>query len=81
MPTSRESLLPPGSPEAVRFGCICPVDRNAGGMGMPEHSTAEAKVFFTNTTCLLHGDEEWAVEARAAREAHSATEPENGTEA
>jgi hypothetical protein len=55
----KKPKLNPGSDEAIKAGCLCPVLDNAHGkgyMGMPE-------VFVMQENCPIHG-----TEARIARE-------------
>jgi len=42
--------VPPGSPEAVKRGCICPVIDNHHGRGCRD----DGKRYITNPGCRLH---------------------------
>jgi hypothetical protein len=44
----------PGSPEALKQGCLCPVLDNHHGAGFPWGSTTEPK-FWVNSECPIHG--------------------------
>lgn len=43
----------PGSDEAIKQGCSCPVLDNAHGKGM-----CDGTVFWVNRTCPIHGTKE-----------------------
>lgn len=45
--------LPPGSEEAVRAGCNCPILDNHYGMGMP---TKDGPTYWISGSCPIHGD-------------------------
>jgi len=55
----------PGSPEAVKQGCICPVLDNARGKGFPWGDTPQA--FWVNANCPLHGGHPETEEEAAMR--------------
>lgn len=40
----------PGSPAAIKAGCICPVMDNANGMGLPDGT------YWMRDDCPLHGE-------------------------
>ncbi len=46
----------PGSPSAIKKGCVCPVEDNANGDGYrpPGHNGGGAAIFWIDDTCLLH---------------------------
>lgn len=44
--------IPPGSPEAIKSGCLCPVMDNHHGKGI----TVNGKTaFWINSECPIHG--------------------------
>lgn len=47
----------PGSPEAVKLGCKCPVLDNANGRGVPLRNGKGGTItsFWINGECQLHG--------------------------
>lgn len=52
----------PGSPDAVKIGCTCPVLDNAHGRGIPV-TTDEGEIqtaFWIDGTCPVHGAKEEA---------------------
>ncbi|MGH8909037.1 MAG: hypothetical protein ACRD0K_21725 [Egibacteraceae bacterium] len=49
---------PPGSPAAVRAGCLCPVLDNSHGRGLL--SLDGETVYWVSGDCRLHGLREWA---------------------
>lgn len=54
------SIPNPGSPEAVRQGCKCPVIDNGHGAGyMGQHMPDGTPVFVFNVECPLHGEGNW----------------------
>lgn len=54
---SGEIVVPaPGSDEALRAGCKCPVIDNRRGRGMHEDSNGQA-MFVVSELCPLHGGE------------------------
>lgn len=62
---------PPGSPEAVALGCLCPVLDNAHGRGvvMKDYDSAGRVIrttiaFWHNSACPLHGDNGRAAEVK-----------------
>ncbi len=46
----------PGSPTAIKKGCLCPVEDNAGGDGYrpPGRNGGGAAIFWIDERCLLH---------------------------
>jgi hypothetical protein len=44
----------PGSPEAIKIGCKCPVEVNNSGAGAYTN-TEGFPVFWFNKDCLIHG--------------------------
>lgn len=42
---------PPGSPEAVKAGCICPVLDNCGGKGI----NGAGELYWMRSDCPIHG--------------------------
>lgn len=47
-----ESQLKPGSYEAVKMGCICPISDNARGKGIKRCGEV---LYWINKSCSLHG--------------------------
>jgi hypothetical protein len=45
---------PPGSPEAVKLGCLCPISDNRHGRGAFIDSSSEP-VYWYDLHCPLHG--------------------------
>lgn len=52
----------PGSQEAIKKGCLCPVMDNNGGRGF-----GEPPMYWVNNNCPLHGDKGWRREVLKAR--------------
>jgi len=52
------SIPNPGSPEAIKKGCTCPVMDNNGGRGL-----GDMGFFWINSSCPLHGDKMISPEA------------------
>ena len=48
------NLPNPGSPEAVKEGCTCPVEKNRNGDGFMLHSDGQA-IFVIELSCPIHG--------------------------
>lgn len=46
---------PPGHPEAVKAGCICPVQDNHGGRGNGWKKASGEVLFWYDEECPLHG--------------------------
>lgn len=46
--------LNPGSPEAIKQGCTCPVLDNDHGDGFP--GRGHESMFWVSRTCPIHGD-------------------------
>lgn len=45
----------PGSDEAIKAGCKCPVLDNGHGNGCGRKDTDGTPLFWINATCLIHG--------------------------
>lgn len=45
----------PGSPEAVKMGCECPVMDNCRGRGAGSSRDSDNPVFWINGACPIHG--------------------------
>lgn len=46
------TALKPGSPDAIRLGCLCPVVDNHHGAGVP---APNGPMFWMSADCPLHG--------------------------
>lgn len=46
----------PGSDEALKQGCRCPVLDNNHGQGLPPYKGKGGNVFWMTMDCPLHGD-------------------------
>ncbi len=62
---------PPGSAEAGRRGCTCPVLDNYHGQGLYFDAEAERMMYVINETCPLHCPEEEDEEASHEPDSHS----------
>jgi hypothetical protein len=55
MTVGTKDVPDPGSPEAVKLGCTCPIDDNQNEEGI---TTSEPiTIFWVNGKCKLHGPE------------------------
>lgn len=54
----------PGSQEAIRLGCLCPVMDNNGGRGFGDPNSP---MYWINNSCPLHGDKGWRREVLKQR--------------
>jgi hypothetical protein len=54
LPDTPERTPNPGSDEAVKLGCTCPVEDNKHGDGVP---SSIGPLFWMGKNCPLHGDE------------------------
>lgn len=52
-------MAPPGSPDAVRAGCVCTDHMNFAGLGHAEHLGDARRFFIVNGACPLHGRPSW----------------------
>ena len=48
-------MMNPGSDEAVKAGCLCPIIDNARGRGCGRRGKDGEPLFWINGNCPLHG--------------------------
>jgi hypothetical protein len=54
MPTIKIKPYAPGSPDAIKAGCICPVEKNNNGQGAYIKANGQP-IFWFSKHCPLHG--------------------------
>ena len=58
-------VLPPGSQEAGKFGCTCPVLDNCYGKGFRTDASGQP-MFWMSTSCPIHGERRYTSDSTAS---------------